>query len=239
VNHSVARMLARAHRPAVGGPLATAAPPGLPVLGGAPAEAGPEVTDVGIVTTPAAPTPPLAAKATSEFRPSPPDRAVVPPEPPRQAAAGQAPEPTGLSSQKRATSAPAPPAPARQADPPRHVAPPANHDPSALRARDEEMPSATSPATPLPSAAAQPPASVTDSDPHPRPEPRPAPEQDYAPEPRAGRAASAPDRPQAEPLPTVVIDTIRVEVAAPPGPAPDPFAGLRHHRSGITRWGRG
>jgi hypothetical protein len=57
----------------------------------------------------------------------------------------------------------------------------------------------------------------------------------------------SPDRPdsapaiapvRAEPVPSVVIESIRVEVAGPAGPAPDPFAGLRHHVGGITRWGR-
>jgi hypothetical protein len=43
---------------------------------------------------------------------------------------------------------------------------------------------------------------------------------------------------RAEPVPPVVIESIRVEVAGPAGPAPDPFAGLRHHLGGITRWGR-
>ncbi len=55
-------------------------------------------------------------------------------------------------------------------------------------------------------------------------------------QPPATLAASAPS--QAEPVPTVVIDTIRVEVAAPPGPASDPFAGLRRHAGGITAGGR-
>jgi hypothetical protein len=48
--------------------------------------------------------------------------------------------------------------------------------------------------------------------------------------------ATAPVR--AEPVPPVVIESIRVEVAGPARPAPDPFAGLRHHLGGITRWGR-
>jgi hypothetical protein len=49
-------------------------------------------------------------------------------------------------------------------------------------------------------------------------------------------AAAAPVR--TEPVAPVVIESIRVEVAGPAGPAPDPFAGLRHHLGGITRWGR-
>ena len=48
----------------------------------------------------------------------------------------------------------------------------------------------------------------------------------------------APDLTRPDPLPPVVIDTIRVEVAAPAAAPPDPFGGLRHHADGITRWGR-
>jgi hypothetical protein len=51
-------------------------------------------------------------------------------------------------------------------------------------------------------------------------------------------SAPATARVPAEPVPPVVIESIRVEVAGPAGPAPDPFAGLRHHLGGITRWGR-
>jgi hypothetical protein len=40
------------------------------------------------------------------------------------------------------------------------------------------------------------------------------------------------------PAPPVVIGTIAVHVAAPPGAPADPFAGLRRHVDGITAWGR-
>lgn len=96
----------------------------------------------------------------------------------------------------------------------------ANLDRAAEPATDDGDPRGEAPveraAVPTPEVAAQPP--VPDA------------------EPRAQVAPPAPVR--AESLPPVVIDTIRVEVAAPAAAPPDPFGGLRHHAGGITHWGR-
>jgi hypothetical protein len=266
MNSAVARLIARAHRPAEAGEATAAAAPGstAPAPSASPATPlsvapGPDGSDmrpassdpglVGLAPAPIAsdqvaqplparePTTP-AARAAPGSAPLHASRAEVDATATRtraDRAFSQPPDRGDLARDTATIYEPGTPDPPGQAPGHRFVTSTANASlfepvPSAIESsapvastepgRNDDPPRAAETATmasdPLPAAAVQP----------------------SAPDVAAGPPVEAQAPARADSLPPVVIDTIRVEVAAPATAAPDPFSGLRHYDRGITRWGR-